>query len=235
MDSIIEIRKDAEKLNRFFEKNKKLVYMIIHKNFKNTLRSSDYEDIVQCGMIGLFNAIKKFNPDYGYTFSTYATANIDGEIRRYQREYRSHIIHVSRRPVTLFYKYLKIKGRGFSDENICKKLGIDKRELDFILKTMQKPAYFGEILHRSKNGINITVEDVIGGYSDVENDVVKKIDLEEKIAALKTILNERECGILNLYVKGDRQVQIAKKLGISQAQVSRRLKNIKRKAKAIDK
>ena len=66
-----------------FNKNKNLVYDVIHKYFQGLqtrIPGYDFEDIVQVGNIGLWKACKKFNPSLGYKFSTYAEKAIYNEI-----------------------------------------------------------------------------------------------------------------------------------------------------------
>ena len=50
-------------------------------------RGEPLEDLTQVGMIGLMNAIDRFDPSRGIRFATYATPTIVGEIRRYFRDW----------------------------------------------------------------------------------------------------------------------------------------------------
>ncbi|MGD0113528.1 MAG: SigB/SigF/SigG family RNA polymerase sigma factor [Armatimonadota bacterium] len=59
-------------------------------------RGEPLEDLTQVGMIGLINAIDRFDPNRGIRFATYATPTIVGEIRRYFRD-RGWAIKVPRR------------------------------------------------------------------------------------------------------------------------------------------
>ena len=59
-------------------------------------RGEPLEDLTQVGMIGLINAIDRFDPDRGIRFATYATPTIVGEIRRHFRD-RSWALKVPRR------------------------------------------------------------------------------------------------------------------------------------------
>ena len=54
--------------------NLKLVHSICHK------MNGEYDDMFQTGCVGLIKAAKAFNPDKGYTFSTYAFPIIRNEI-----------------------------------------------------------------------------------------------------------------------------------------------------------
>ena len=64
------------------------------RKFSN--RGEPLEDLVQVGMIGLINAIDRFDPTRGIRFATYATPTIVGEIRRHFRD-RGWAVKVPRR------------------------------------------------------------------------------------------------------------------------------------------
>ncbi len=44
------------------------------------------DDLVQTGAVGLLKAVKRFDPDHGVAFETYATHFVAGEIRHYLRD-----------------------------------------------------------------------------------------------------------------------------------------------------
>lgn len=54
------------------------------KRFRHCGR--DMEELYQQGCLGLVKALKRFNPDFGVCFSTYAVPLILGEIRRFLRD-----------------------------------------------------------------------------------------------------------------------------------------------------
>jgi RNA polymerase sigma-B factor len=70
--------------DRLVEQNIKLV----HKQASAIARKTrePYEDLLQEGVCGLLRAIKRFQPDKGYQFSTYATPFIYGRISQYLRD-----------------------------------------------------------------------------------------------------------------------------------------------------
>jgi len=76
--------------------NQNLVHYVCHKYFGKYHGSLDYEDIASIGTIGLIKASKRFKPDYGNKFSTYAVPAIYGEIKRYERDVNEGGIRISR-------------------------------------------------------------------------------------------------------------------------------------------
>ena len=82
---------DAEAGRVLVELNQPLIYSISSR-FRD--RGADMSDIVESGTMGLVKAIRTFDPDRGYAFSTYAVPLIFGEIRRFLRD--DGMIKVSR-------------------------------------------------------------------------------------------------------------------------------------------
>lgn len=85
----------AEKArNIFAEKNLGLVTMIAGRRKKNINAGAvDFDDLVAEGMTGLMIAIDRFNPDYGFAFSTPAAWWIDQPIRNYL-DAKTKMIHM---------------------------------------------------------------------------------------------------------------------------------------------
>lgn len=57
-----------------------LVEGTARKHIKKKPWTFEYEDLKQAGMLGLLQAIGKFNPEYGTKFSTFATLRVNGAI-----------------------------------------------------------------------------------------------------------------------------------------------------------
>lgn len=85
-------KEDAELLQRYIETNDPalreaiilryvpLVYFVIGRLGFTQNPDCDYEDLVSQGLLGLIEAVDRYNPRFGTVFSTYATLRIRGEI-----------------------------------------------------------------------------------------------------------------------------------------------------------
>lgn len=77
-----------------FDKNQKLVGFAFKKYIGN-YSLSDYEDVIQEGMLGLWQAAVRFDESKGVKFNTFAVKYIYGSMLRYIRDERN-IIRVPR-------------------------------------------------------------------------------------------------------------------------------------------
>lgn len=81
-----------EMMNDLAIKNIKTVYYVVNKF---TAYSVTQDDLISAGMLGYAKALKKFNPNRGVKFSTFAINCIKNEIRfclrKENRHYKNHI------------------------------------------------------------------------------------------------------------------------------------------------
>lgn len=199
-----------------------LVWSIVHR-FKNSYY--DKEDLFQIGCIGLMKAINHFDPTYQVQFSTYAVPIIMGEIKRYFRD--DGTIKVSRSLKELNIKVTKAKeilqanqGEEPTVEDIAKYLQVDVQDVVEAIDASYYPTSLNEPIYE-KDGSMISMEDRI---VDKSHDMwFEKIALEMEMKKL----DDKEKMILYMRYQLDyNQDAIAKRLGISQVQVSRLEKKI---------
>lgn len=77
--------------NELFNANQKLVYYCYHKYIKKQYPPGIYDDIIQEGFLGLWQASIRFDETLGFQFSTFAASNIVGRMKRFLREQNSTI------------------------------------------------------------------------------------------------------------------------------------------------
>jgi RNA polymerase sigma-B factor len=70
-------------LDELVRRNQRLLHHLL-KRF--SYAQEPYEDLLQVANLGLIKAIQRFDPEKGRTFSTYAAALIEGEIRHHLRD-----------------------------------------------------------------------------------------------------------------------------------------------------
>ena len=83
---------DLEARNILIERNLRLVAHIMKKYYAQT---SDQEDLISIGTIGLIKGINTFDPDKGVRLATYAARCVENEILMYFRSQRKSAQDVS--------------------------------------------------------------------------------------------------------------------------------------------
>ena len=144
-----------------------------------------------------------------------------GEIKRYMRDYRT--IRVSRSMRDLAYKAMQAK-EAFTAKNqreptvdeIAADIGEKRSDIVTALESVVDPISIYEPVY-SEGGDSLYLVDQICDSAD-DRSWLEELTMKEAIHDLK----DREKNILYLrFFKGHTQVEVAREIGISQAQVSR--------------
>ena len=117
--------------------------------------------------------------------------------------------------------YVKQNMREPTVQEIAQEIGIAKEDIVYALDAIQAPMSLQEPVY-SDGGDALYVMDQISDYKNKEEKWVESLSLQ---AAMEH-LNERERYIISLrFFDGRTQMEVARDVGISQAQVSRLEKN----------
>ena len=208
--------------------NLRLVLSVIQR-FQN--RGESMDDLFQVGVIGLIKAIDNFNLDLDVKFSTYAVPMCIGEIRRFLRD--DNPVRVSRSMRDTAYKAMQVKEALINKnqkeptvEEIAKELGMKKSDVVLALEAIVDPVSLYEPVYND-GGDTIYVMDQVGD-SNCDTDWIDEIMIKDEIKNL----DDRERNIMYLrFMQGKTQMEVAKEVGISQAQVSRLEKNALKRIK----
>lgn len=208
------------------ERNVRLVWSVVQR-FLN--RGYEPDDLFQIGCIGLIKAIDKFDLSYDVRFSTYAVPMIIGEIQRFLRD--DGTIKVSRSLKEMAHKVrlkrdelTKKQGHSPTISEISDSLDISVEDAIYALEAVKYPRSIHDTVFEN-DGDPITLLDQL---SEGESTWFNQMFLEDAIRTL----DERERLIIYLrYYKDQTQAKVAKRLDISQVQVSRLEKRIFEKLK----
>jgi len=223
-EEMIELFKKYKQGDKFAKEdlvngNLKLVLSIL-KKYNN--RTDNMDDLFQIGCIGLIKAIDNFDLSFDVKFSTYAVPMILGEIRRYLRDNNS--VRIARSIKDTAYKALKVKEEltnklGYEPpiSMIAKELEISELEVANALDSMKDAISMYEPIYND-GGDTIYLADQLQDKSENLYDKETKISLKEAMEKLKD--KERHI-ILERYIFGKTQMELAEEIGISQAQISR--------------
>ena len=183
-------------------------------------RGVDYEDLFQNGCIGLIKAVDNFDESKGFAFSTYAVPVIMGEIKRVFRD--GGAIKVSRslkekaiKAQAIREKFIKSNLREPTVSELSSLLDVTTEETAEILNVISPMLSLNSFGEDGDSTIDIPV--------DESEELFDRLSVSQ---LLKHLSKDEKMLIDYRYYKGYTQSTTAKKLGISQVQVSRREKAI---------
>ncbi len=215
-----EIREtnSKEARDKLIQGNLRLVLSVIQK-FAG--RGEDMDDLFQIGVVGLMKAINNFDLSKEVRFSTYCVPMISGELRRYLRDFNQ--IKVSRSLRDLAYQVMQAKEQLTTQlqkeptlTQIAEKTGAKQEDIVIAMESISEPMSLYEPVY-SDTGDTLYILDQISDQDTVEN-WMGELSLREAIRKL----GKREQNILYLrFFQGKTQTEVAKEIGISQAQISR--------------
>ncbi|MFJ9846142.1 SigB/SigF/SigG family RNA polymerase sigma factor [Kitasatospora sp. NPDC101155] len=191
-------------------------------------RAEDMEDILQAGTIGLIKAVDGYDPGRGVEFVTYAVPTIAGEVKRFFRD-TSWPVRVPRSMQELHLTVARGSdrleqrlGRLPHPEEIAEDLHITLEQVTEGLVAGQ--VYRSDSLDALREG---DIDETGSAMLDRLGHCDPGIELAEFRTAVRPLLAElppREQTVLKLrFWDGWTQSQIARRVGVSQMQVSRML------------
>ena len=200
------------------EHNLGLVHACAHR-FKG--RGIEYDDLYQAGCMGLVKASAAFDADRGVMFSTYAVPVILGEIRRLFRDGGTVKVSRSLKELGLAagrtWELLGSElGREATVGEVAQRMGRSPEDIAQALAATAPPLSLTEGEEEGSGQIDLPEESPEERLSDL-------LSLQQLLAALE----ERDRKLIFLrYYRGKTQTEVARCLGMTQVQVSRREKRI---------
>jgi RNA polymerase sigma-B factor len=189
-----------------------------------TGRGEPADDLLQVGTIGLLQSIDRFEPERGLEFSTFATPNIVGEIKRHFRD-RGGIVRVPRRlqelqaEIAIEVNDLSQRlGRAPTVAELADHLGVSPEQV--IEATDSARAYSAVPIDVPNAATGRTVADSLAESDTALDHVELRHALRPALAGLAE--RERQALLLR-FVENKTQSEIAEVLGVSQVHVSRLL------------
>ncbi len=163
----------------------------------------DGADLVSYGIIGLIDAIEKFDPGRGFKFETYAVPRIRGAILDELRsiDWVPRSVRAKARAAEQAYTKLEHElQRSPTDEELALELGISKQDLDALLRqtTRASVLQLDEVMFSGGQGFR-TLGDTIADAGDGPGVRLELQETRHLVARAIASLAERERTVLTLY------------------------------------
>jgi len=187
----------------------------------------DLDDLHNTGVIGLMDAIEKYDPEKNCKFKTYAEFRIKGAILDQLRSLDWVPRSVRQKSRKLERAYTEVEqrlGRAASDDEVADSLGLQIEKFHELMNQVRGTSLVNleEIRGTNSDG------DQAGTFADIVPDVnsenpfssVKTIEMKEVIAETIASLPEKERLVISLYYYEDLNMkQIGGILGITESRV----------------
>jgi RNA polymerase sigma factor for flagellar operon FliA len=183
----------------------------------------DFEDILSFGVLGLLDAVDRFEPERGFVFQTFAVPRIRGaildELRRYDWISRS-----GREKLQKFERTLEdiAKTKGSTDDkSLMSAMGMDEQSYKDLLEIASRSYVVSLDDVLALDDWDMQREDVVDGDQPSALDMIEQSEETEMIVDALKKLPERERTLLSLYYyEGLTLKEISLVLGVTESRVS---------------
>ncbi len=180
-----------------------LVHYVLGRLGISQAMGADYEDAASQGLLGLIQAVDKFNPAYGTQFSTYATLRIRGKVidhlrsqdwlsrgaRKRARQVQDGIAH-----------FWETHGRTPSDEELAAHLQLDLPKLQRALLDSSRGFVSLDMVVSAQGDEQASLHELLPDENTPEpQDSYEEQELRLNLAQAIRALPEREQLVLSLY------------------------------------
>ena len=200
-----------------------LVRNIAYRVAKRLPSSVEINDLVNAGVLGLLDAVDKFDPDRGVRFNSYAELRIRGAIIDSLRDldWAPRSLRKKSRELERVYGALEVKlGRPATDEEVCAALGETLDAFHALIDQLN-----GLTIGSFEAATNpVTGERVIDYYPDDTDDPYTQLAAEEVVEVLAKAIDslpEKERLVISLYYFEELTMkEVGALLGVNESRVS---------------
>jgi len=221
--------KDRSIRNYFIEKYAPLVKYVAGRVMVSITSSVDFQDLVSFGVIGLIDAIDKFDLNRDIKFKTYAVTRIRGSIFDELRnlDWLPRSVRQKAKDIERAISQLELKlGRAAKDNEIAEAMGISIEDFHQLLLRVGTNALISIDENWFSNDGNdnspISIEETLESTSAISpNILAERTELKKMIAQAIADLPEREKQVLILYYYEELTLkEIGSILAVTESRVS---------------
>jgi RNA polymerase sigma factor FliA len=217
-DSVLTVWSDFQRTrepalrNRLVVQYSPLVKYVAGRMRSRLPHSVDQDDLVSDGVLGLMDAIERFDPSRGLSFQTFAVPRIRGAIIDglrsmdfVPRSVRDKVRIVQQATVALEERL----GRLPEDEEIAREVGVPVQQVRDLTK------------QASSNHANLDDFELADELASAADDSVERGDVSASLRRVIAELNERDQVVIALYYfEGLTLADIGKVLGVTESRIS---------------
>lgn len=213
-----------------------LVHFVLGRLGLSRSMGADYEDAASQGLLGLIEAVDRFDPSFGAQFSTYATVRVRGRVLDHLRsmDWLSRSARRRARKVQEATNQLwNTLGRAPSDEELSEHLDLNLAALQQSLIDSARVIVSLDTLAEYDGDQDTTLHEMLPDERQVDpSDIFDEEDLKSQLMTALKSLTEREQLVLALYYYEELTLkEVGMVLNVSESRVcqlhARAIMNIK--------
>ncbi len=201
-----------------------LVKYVVRKMIKNYPQALEENDLYQIGIVGLAEAIDRFDPAYGIKFETYAIPRIKGsiidELRKLDwipRSLRAKLNNYRDKSLELEQKF----SGNYSDAEVANGLGLNEKDVKNIKRELNSSTLYSLDKPLDNNGKQnlydlIEDKDYVRIDEQIEEEEMKRVLLK----AIKKLPEKTRLAITLYYYEKLTFKEIGKILNVSESRIS---------------
>ncbi len=201
-----------------------LVKYVVRKMIKNYPQALEENDLYQIGILGLSEAIERFDPEYGIKFETYAIPRIKGsiidELRKLDwipRSLRAKLNSMRDKSIQLEQKF----SGNYTDEEMATGLGIEMKNLNNWKKNYNSANLYSldrPLDETSKQNLYDVLED--GSYVQADDKIEEEEMKRILLKSIKKLPEKTRLAITLYYYEKLTFKEIGKILNVSESRIS---------------
>jgi RNA polymerase sigma factor for flagellar operon FliA len=185
----------------------------------------ELSDLINDGVLGLLDAIEKYDDARGVKFETYAITRINGAILDALRslDWVPRAVRQRARELERAHQELEVElGRTPTDDEVAARLGLSRREYDALLRRVRGTAITSlEEALPNERGYEVQIRDML---RDEDQDVFAEVERQEVremlVRAVEQLPRQERIVIRLYYFEGQTLKDIKQVLGVSESRVS---------------
>ncbi|MGI5970214.1 MAG: sigma-70 family RNA polymerase sigma factor [Oscillospiraceae bacterium] len=213
--------RDPEIKNQLLIHYVDLVKRIVRRIMPKYREYNDSDDLVSCGVIGLIDALEKYDINYGVKFETYASTRIRGEILDYMRkqDWAPASLRSKINRINSSIEYLEsLLGRYPTDSEIAENTGMSVSE---VRKVLEKTHMFNLMHFEDMVSDNISLVKASEAADNDPEAVMQNKETKRILAEIIESLPEKEKLVITLYYYEEMTLkEIASVLKVTESRVS---------------
>ena len=198
-------------------------YVVDRLNLK-TSASVDYDDLLSQAVVGLIDAVDRYDASRGVKFETYAYARIRGAVMDMLREMDWSPRSLRQKETELKNAYARVeaeRGRPATDDEVAEAMGISREQFDALAQEVAPWATVSleETIASGAEDGEITVADLIEDEDAVSPEkYAEQREMKRLLVEAIGDLPEQERTVLALYyIEGLTLKEVGKALGVTES------------------